>query len=398
MLRRLLAAAVLTAGLLTVTTIGRAPAGHAAAVPGSASRPVTAASLSGVVATSANDIWAVGGFGTSGGAATLVEHGNGRTWKPVLKDLPPPENYDSLNAVAATSASNVFAAGAISTQYDFPLLDQWSGHRWSQDPTPTPGGDGGAAYLNGVATTSAKDTWSVGAYLPNLQTVDTLVLHWNGKATVQVPSPSPGGSSDTSFSILAGVSAASPTDVWAVGEEGTGQPSAPVDTLIEHWNGTRWATVPSPSPSRGNCTQDQLNAVTTTPGATWAVGNFCGDPLALRLIGGNWQPEQPPPPPAGVSDQLSSVSATSPANAWAVGNVGGDKILILHWNGTKWATSPAPAPAGAKTATLTGVSAVSGSAAWAVGSATYPNNVRKLLIERWTGTRWKLVPISNPTP
>jgi hypothetical protein len=387
MLRRLLAAAVLTAGLLTVTTIGRASAGHAAAVPGSASRPVTAASLSGVVATSPTDIWAVGGFGTSGGAATLVEHGNGRTWTPVLKGLPPPDSFVGLSAVAA---------GSISTQYDFPLVDHWNGRRWTQDPTPTPGGDGGAAYLNGVATVSGQDAWSVGAYLPNLQTVDTLVLHWNGKATVQVPSPSPGGTSDTSLSTLSGVSAASPTDVWAVG--GSGQPSAPVDTLIEHWNGANWSTVPSPSPSRGGCTQDQLTAVTTTPGATWAVGSFCGDPLALRLIGGNWQPEQPPAPPAGVSDQLASVSATSPANAWAVGNVGGDKILILHWNGTKWATSPAPAPAGAKTATLSGVSAVSGSAAWAVGSATYPNNVRKLLIERWTGTRWKLVPISNPTP
>jgi hypothetical protein len=398
MLRRLLAAAVLTAGLLTVTTIGRAPAGHAAAVPGAASRPVTAASLSGVVATSPTDIWAVGGFGTSGGGATLVEHGNGRTWKPVLKDLPPPDAFTGLGAVAATSASNVFAAGSISTQYDFPLVNHWNGRKWTQDPTPTPGGDGGAAYLNGVTTTSSRNAWSVGAYLPNLQTVDTLVLHWNGKATIQVPSPNPGGTSDTSLSTLAGVSAAAPSDVWAVGEYGSGQPAAPVDTLIEHWNGAKWSTVPSPSPSRGSCTQDQLTAVTATPAATWAVGSYCGDPLALRLTGSTWQQVPMPAPPAGVSDQLSSVSVTSATNAWAVGSVSGDKILIMHWNGTRWATSPAPAPAGASSATVSGVSAASSSAAWAVGSATYSHNVRKLLIERWTGSRWKLVPVSNPTP
>jgi len=396
---RLLAAAVLTAGLLTVTTIGRPPAGQAAAVPGPASRPVTAASLSGVSATSATNVWAAGGFGTSDGGAALVEHWNGRTWRAVFKDLPLPNEFEGFSGVAATSASSVFAAGTISSQYAFPMVDQWNGHKWLGDPTPTPGGDGGAADLSGVAAISARDAWAVGTYLPNLQTVDTLALRWNGKKFVQVPSPDPGGTSDTSFSTLIGVSAASAADVWAVGDYGSRQPSAPVDTLIEHWNGTSWSAVPSPSPSRGNCTQDQLTAVTTSPGATWAVGNFCGDPLALRLLGsGNWQPENPPAPPTGVSDQLESVSATSPANAWAVGNVNGDKILIMHWNGTKWATSRAPAPAGAKTATLSGVSAVSGSAAWAVGSATYPDNVRKLLIERWTGTRWKLVPVSNPTP
>ena len=65
-------------------------------------------------------------------------------------------------------------------------------------------------------------------------------------------------------------------------------------------------------------------------------------------------------------------------NAWAVGHVAG-KVLILHGNRGKWAT-------------------VSSSVAWAVGEADYPRNVRKLLIERWDGTRRKLAPAANPTP
>ena len=73
-------------------------------------------------------------------------------------------------------------------------------------------------------------------------------------------------------------------------------------------------------------------------------------------------------------------------------------MLILHWNGAKWATASAPSPAGAKPALLTGVSAVSSSVAWAVGEADYPRNVRKLLIQRWDGTRRKLAPAANPTP
>jgi hypothetical protein len=40
----------------------------------------------------------------------------------VLKGLPPPDAFVGLNGVTTTSASNVFAAGSISTQYDFPLV------------------------------------------------------------------------------------------------------------------------------------------------------------------------------------------------------------------------------------------------------------------------------------
>jgi hypothetical protein len=316
----------------------------------------------------------------------------------VFKDFSlPPEDADNLNSVAATSAANVFAAGTISSQYSFPLVEQWDGHRWSQDPTPRPGGDGGAAYLNGVATTSAKDGWAVGGYLPNLHTTDTLVLRWSGKDWVQVPSPSPGGTSNMSLSVLMGVSAPSATSAWAVGEAGTGQPSAPLNTLIEHWNGAKWATAHSPSPSRAGCVQDQLTAVASSAAATWAVGNYCGVPLALRLAGGHWQQVVTPTPPAGVSEQLSSVAVTSATNAWAAGNVAGDRILVLHWNGRKWAKASAPTPAGATSAVLTGVSAVSRTTAWAVGKADYPGNVTKLLIERWNGTKWKLVSVPNPT-
>ena len=56
------------------------------------------------------------------------------------------------------------------------------------------------------------------------------------------------------------------------------------------------------------------------------------------------------------------------------------KVLIPYRNGAKWAI------------------AVSSSVAWAVGEADYRRNVRKLLTERWAGTRWKLVTVPNPTP
>ena len=395
MLRRLLVAAMLTVGLLAVISFGRQSAGRAVAAYGSAPRPVTAAWLYGVTATSSADAWAVGAFANADGSATLVEHWNGHTWKPMPSSLNLPENIDYLTGVAATSATNVWAAGTISSQYSFPLVDQWDGHKWIQDSTPTPGGDGGAAYLTGVAATSRKNAWAVGGYLPALAATDTLILRWKGNQWVQVPSPNPAGTGSAAVSLLQGVAALSPTDAWAVGEANTGQSSAPWTTVIEHWNGTRWATVSSPDPSRGGCVNDRLLGVVSRA-VTWAVGSYCGAPLVLQLQGSHWRQVPSPRPRAGISEQLTSVAVTSKTNAWAVGNAA-RRILILHWNGTKWATVPAPDPIGAKSAFLAGVSAVSPSIAWAVGQAVYPHNVTKLLIERWNGTSWKLVSVPNPT-
>jgi len=174
-------------------------------------------------------------------------------------------------------------------------------------------------------------------------------------------------------------------------------PSGQRNTVIEHWGGTGWTVVRSPDPSRAGCVNDELLGVATSPAATWAVGDYCGAALALRLEDGRWRQVPAPSPPRAVSERLASVAVASTANAWAVGRIGG-RVLILHWNGAKWATARVPNPAGATSARLASVTAVSPSIAWAVGQADYPHHVTKLLIERWDGMRWKLVSVPNPTP
>jgi hypothetical protein len=63
-----------------------------------------------------------------------------------------------------------------------------------------------------------------------------VVLHWNGAAWKQVPSPSPRPSAE-----LAGVAAASARSAWAVGYtfNSTGS-KPPPKALILRWNGTTW--------------------------------------------------------------------------------------------------------------------------------------------------------------
>ena len=198
------------------------------------------------------------------------------------------------------------------------------------------------------------------------------------------------------MSELRAVASISPDDAWAVGEVNTGlRPSARWETVIEHWNGTRWSMVRSPDPSRAGCGNDRLFGVAASRAGTWAVGSYCNSALVLQLTGGRWRQVPAPETPTSTPAQLNSVAVTSRTNAWAVGKIG-TGVLILHWNGTRWARVPAPDPAGATSAVLAGITAVSASTAWAVGQADYPGNVVRLLIERWNGTSWTLVPVPNP--
>lgn len=389
--------------VLAVTALGGLAglgvAGSAVPAPhGSAGRPVTAAWLYAVSAWSGADVWAVGGFAHAGGAAPLVEHWNGRTWRPMHAGLNNEFDVVDFSGVAATSPGGAWAAGGYFSQYAFPLVDHRGGHRWTQDySVPILGADGGDAWLNGVAAASRKEAWAVGAVGTESLATKTLILAWKGQrhGWNQVPSPSPAGSGSVADSELQAVAAVSPADAWAVGYANTGRsPARRWATLIEHWNGTKWTTVPSPDPSRGRCANDRLFGVAASRAGTWAVGSSCRAPLILRLKDGQWRQVRSPRP-AGTPAQLSSVAVTSKTNAWAVGSAGG-RVLILHWNGTTWARVKAPGPAGATSAVLAGVSAVSRSVAWAVGQADYPHHVQRLLIERWTGIRWKLVPVPNP--
>jgi hypothetical protein len=82
---------------------------------------------------------------------------------------------------------------------------------------------------------------------------------------VQQQSLSPAG--------LSGVAAAGQGDAWAVGTGGL----FPDTTFSEHWNGTSWKRIPSPSPPRKGTWGDLLSGVTAlSPVDAWAVGGLGG--------------------------------------------------------------------------------------------------------------------------
>ena len=67
------------------------------------------------------------------------------------------------------------------------------------------------------------------------------------------------------------------------------------------------------------------------------------------------------------------------------------KPLIVHWNGTTWSQVKSPNP-GAGVDNLTGVSALSRTSAWAVGTYVVKGPTFKSLTLHWNGTAWSHVP------
>jgi S-layer homology domain len=107
----------------------------------------------------------------------------------------------------------------------------------------------------GVTALSPSDIWAVGA---NGQ---TLTEHWNGSSWSVVSSPSPG----SSYNYLNGVTAISSSDVWAVGYQRSGFTNA---TLVERYNDPGCAT-PTPSgPTNTPAPTNTPSGPTNTPAPT----------------------------------------------------------------------------------------------------------------------------------
>jgi hypothetical protein len=221
--------------------------------------------LEGVSAVSRTDVWAVGETCPSCAQDhTLAYHWNGHKWW--LAMTPDPTDFAALRAVSAASARNVWAVGdSFNGSATQSLTMHWNGRKWKTVASPDPAGASNQTILFGVSIRTGKDAWSVGKYYEGNATV-SLALHWDGTAWTQVKTKNPSTTNDS----LAAVTAVSKRDVWAVGETVSSAPAG--QTLVEHWNGTRWKLVASPDPGG----PDQLNALNGVAALSrskiWAVG------------------------------------------------------------------------------------------------------------------------------
>lgn len=357
--------------------------------------------LSGVSAVSGTDAWAVGYYGIgaqgSGDDNTLTLRWNGTSWAKVASPNPLPGQTNQLSGVYARAANDVWAVGDDSSASTplATLILHWTGTKWIQVPSPDPGATGNE--LTAVSADSATDAWAVGTILASGGVTDTLILHWNGKSWSQVSSPTP----VNSYLNLAGVSAISASNAWAVGTYYNNTTNT-YDSLTLHWNGSSWSQVASPNPDATG--ENRLNAV-SADGANdvWAVGSLCStvsglcafsdeSTLILHWNGTKWAKVTSPSPSTKASF-LNGVSAdpASAKDAWAVGwytnTSGADDTLTVRWNGTKWSQVTAPNPS-ASTNFLRAVATISQSDALAVGVESSASGIFDTLGLHWTGTTW----------
>jgi hypothetical protein len=225
--------------------------------------------LAAAVARNATDIWAVDYHNDPGHRRTLTERWNGGKWSVVPSpNVVPGDNF--LFGAAAARGGPVWAVGSDSVSFGRTLALRWNGREWTRGITADPGD--GDRFLQGVAAPAARYALAVGSYLSGNQT-RALAERWTGSGWSLVPAASPARDYDG----LQAVAAAGTQDAWAVGTR-RATPGSAFRTLAEHWNGTAWTTVASPSPGTGD---DWLYGVAAVPGGGfWAVGTAGGTALA----------------------------------------------------------------------------------------------------------------------
>ncbi len=168
----------------------------------------------------------------------------------------------------------------------------------------------------------------------------------------------------------------SPTNVWAVGGDSSGD-------LIEHFDGTNWSVVQSPATTSTKATLTGISALSPTD--IFAVGSSKNTGTqVLHFDGTTWSAL--PNLPVGVANR--GIDATSDTNIWVVGN-SGVTSGIWNFNGTTWSHVPS---AGGDLASISGASA---NDLFAVGETI--STTDQPLVERWNGSTWNVVTSANPS-
>ena len=340
---------------------------------------LTNSGFASVSASGPGDAWAVGTHSdTKAFDHPLAEHWVAGTWTQV--PVPQPAGQQaSLAGVDDLSPGNTWAVG---TSGGLTLIEHWNGTRWSivASPNPATGTAGDSDTLTAISGTGANDLWAAGWDANEAtNTIQLLFEHWNGTTWTAVTSPTPIGS----FQFASGITAISPSNVWAVGkDETTGTSKA----LSAHWNGTAWSIVPTPDITQAGDAQNQLTGVSSNAaGDVWASGfadNVNGQnfrvPYVLQRTGGKWVLTRVPNP-GSEGSSLNGIQVLSPTDIWTAGVTeqtdGGQLALTEQFNGTTWSGSAAADPgqlADLSDNVLLGVASSGPGSLLAVGSQEIP--------------------------
>lgn len=172
---------------------------------------------------------------------TLAEHWDGHGWR--IEPMPALGTSDEpiLTSVSCAGAA-CMAAGVIFTSAgEAPLAEEFNGTTWSVTTLGTPAGSAGIA-VRGVACTAAANCYAAGASGTSPGNSVTLIERWNGTGWAVVPTPNLAGNG---INTLNGISCPSTQSCMAVGRAST---STTQSTLAMRLSAGRWTITPTPSP------------------------------------------------------------------------------------------------------------------------------------------------------
>jgi hypothetical protein len=341
--------------------------------------------LSSVSCLSSTDCTAVG-FSDSGTQhRALVERWNGATWSVVPIASPAGSVLLGVSCVSTSfcMAVGTQATGQTSGVATKTFITRWNGTSWFSQTSVNP-----ATYLNTLADVSCPTTTScaaVGSQEFTSAPVNTLVERFDGESWRLESSPTISGATNTRFADVRCVDASNCIAVGSSFKSTTG-----TTTLTEKWTGSTWTIVTSPNAnSSGKSNSSLLGVSCTSSNRCTAVGGGAGASpnylsLAERWSGTTWTLQSTPNLSSSTFDQLNAVACTSAILCQAVGEatVGGPGHVPLAemWNGSTWVLLSTQTPAGATSAPLGDISCVAATC-FAVG-ASLAGGVSKTLVER----------------
>ncbi len=276
------------------------------------------------------NVWAVGG------AQTL--HWDGTHWAgmPVTVEPDPAGVVGSvdLRRIAAVSKDDVWAVGSVGyraskfSSHREPLTLHWDGTRWNRVPISSSSGT--LVELYSVAAIDSSDIWAVGYQSDEHSSFSPISAHWNGTRWDVLPMPSNGPEQQ-----LRAITARGKNDVWVVGDQfrpAQDVPGAPAGyyPLIEHWDGATWSIIADTdtAPTTGSL----IGVSAAGPSDVWAVGELSigAHMLTLHWDGIRWQ--QIPSPTTNSYEVLTGVAIAGPSDVWAVGDTGGSDGTLAHYS------------------------------------------------------------------
>jgi hypothetical protein len=323
--------------------------------PSLAKDSVTMTSIS---APGADDVWAIGSVQPPTNADTgrpVLEHWNGRGWQGVTL----PGSFISSQEtfqIAASSASDVWVFSSAAKGKGAPQWARWNGHSWTAGRLPAPAVTtrNGAIDVTAAVAAGPDDIWVGGdvftaAFSANYDWAPFL-LNWNGRAWRTYTSLPPS-------TAISGISALSPTDIWASSDGGG--PGNQLDLLL-HWNGSSWHSIPVPADLQGAqqspfFESEFRDVVGESPHSAWVVGEV---PLPGHYVGyegagaaywngsrwtiagiGALYPDAASPYP------LASAVSDGSGGLWAVSQIpdgGNPPTELWHYSHARWTRVPLP--------------------------------------------------------